>query len=100
MTGLKAIISTVTSTVRCPHCDGGYDEDHLVVVSAIDARAILVAQCHACSASILVTAAVQAVPAVRQLKDGEVVSLDDVSSIHRVLQEFKGDISSLIDGSA
>ncbi len=98
---LKAILASVTSSLACPNDQVSYREEDLVVVSAIDRRAVLVAQCSSCKAAVLVTAAVQianeANPiATKALKSDNLVTLEDVSSIHEVLRDFNGDITALI----
>lgn len=105
--GLRAIITSIKTSVICPSCEGGFGDDDLAVVSAIDERCVVVAQCSSCHAAILVTAALQ-VPGqprpvnakkslhVHQTEDGE-VSLDDVVSIHEILKDFSGDITALVE---
>ena len=105
--GLRAIITSIKSSVICPSCEGAFGDDDLAVVSAIDERCVVVAQCASCHSAILVTAALQAPGAVRQpqaknsflvqqTEDGE-VSRDDVVSIHELLKDYSGDITALVD---
>jgi hypothetical protein len=108
--GLQAIISSIKDSVSCPHCQGSYGDDDLAVVSAVDERCVIVAQCPSCHAAILVTAALQkdqdgtqtpdmvkrASILVRKTAEGQ-VNPDDVVSIHELLKNFSGDIAALVD---
>lgn len=100
VSSLRAIIKNVEDTVTCPSCSASYTDSELTVVSAIDQRCILVAQCRSCPTAILITAAVQQVsrPATdaERAASGESVTVDDVVSVHEILKDFTGDISSLV----
>ena len=107
---LRSIIKNIRSEVRCPHCDGTYTNDDLSVVSAVDNRCVLLAQCHQCHTPILITAAInerhagqkdEIVTEKRYLQDvreEDFVSSDDVLKIHELLKEYKGDLSQLFRG--
>jgi len=100
---LKAILSHVVEAVSCPNCSARYDDEQLTVVSSIDERCIVVAQCSGCPAAVLITAVVHPLsagdhtaPSIEHL-DHTRVSSSDVQSIHELLKDFKGDLSRLMD---
>lgn len=111
-TGLSAIIKSIKSSVTCPNCESGYSNDDLAVVSAIDERCIVVAQCPDCSSAILITAALQTKHDMSEtdqmgigmdsslevdyIDEEALVSSDDVVSVHEVLRDFKGDLKKLV----
>ena len=106
--GLRAIIKNIKTSVACPGCDSRFGNDDLAVVSAVDDRCIIVAQCPSCNSAVLITASLQ------QKKDGDAdsagthhmhihamdeeatISSDDVVSIHELLKDFKGDLAALV----
>lgn len=104
---LRSIIKNIRSEVHCPHCDATYTNDDLSVVSAVDNRCVLLAQCHDCHTPILITAAInerkagqaeQIVTEKRYLQDvreEDFVSSDDVLKIHEMLKDYKGDLGQL-----
>ena len=109
--GLRAIIKNIKSSVLCPNCESKYGDNDLAVVSAIDERCIIVAQCPSCSSAILITAALQpklnstdneigidmnSSLEVDYIDEEAIVTTDDVVSVHEVLRDFKGDLKKLV----
>ena len=104
---LRAIIKNIRNQVSCPHCENSYSNEDLSVVSAIDNRCVLLAQCNHCATPILITAAINdnrggqgsIITEKQQLEDmreEDFVSTDDVIKIHKVLKDFKGDLNDLL----
>ena len=108
---LRAIIKNIRSQVTCPHCNNTYSNEDLSVVSAIDNRCVLLAQCESCHTPILITAAINENPKngapesiitekrrLEELREEDIVSSDDVIKIHQLLKDHKGDLSDLFKG--
>lgn len=105
---LRAIIKNIRNQVSCPHCENSYSNEDLSVVSAIDNRCVLLAQCNHCSTPILITAAINegqegeggAIVTDKQrledIREEDFISTDDVIKIHKILKDFKGDLSDLL----
>ncbi|MDD4351489.1 MAG: hypothetical protein PHU71_00700 [Candidatus Gracilibacteria bacterium] len=109
---LRAIIKNIRSQVTCPHCENSYANEDLSVVSAIDNRCVLLAQCNHCSTPILITAAINEPlkgsnkarivtekRLLEEVRDEEVITPDDVLKIHELLKDYKGDLEQLFKGA-
>ena len=105
--GLREIIKSIKTNVSCPSCENSYGNEDLAIVSALDERCVVVAQCSECKAAILVTAVLKTVPEqreeieerlhIRNLQSGATISADDIVDLHEALQNFSGDIRQLVE---
>lgn len=106
---LRAIIKNIRSQIHCPTCDGAYTSEDISVVSAVSNRCMLVAQCVNCKMPIMVTATLSNMnqepsdqnivtehKLLKEVRDEDLISTDDVLDIHQFLREFQGDIRGAI----
>ena len=109
-TSLRAVIRNIKSHVNCPQCDNSYSNDDTTVVSCIGDKCAIVAQCHYCKTSILITASLspqggisaginnkqQVSTDVEKISSQEIVSSEDVMKVHEFLKNFKGDVGDML----
>lgn len=107
---LRAIVKNIRSQIHCPTCDSTYLSEDISVVSAVANRCVLVAQCTQCRMPILVTASLSNVDEpitnehivtehrlLKEIREEDLISSDDVLDMHQFLQGFSGDLKRVVD---
>lgn len=101
---LKNLLKQLIDETSCPHCEGDYSEEDIVIIGSLKDEVYLHVGCKNCDAHILVNAVINRVKENRVHKGLKIrnlgknispVTTNEVIEIHQFLEEFNGDFKTL-----
>ena len=99
---LRIVLRQLRQDLRCPHCEAEYSERKIEILGTTHETGLFMAKCKDCQESIIVNVYIErkhrriSSRHKNYWKVGEEVSVDEVLDMHNFLENFDGDITTLI----
>ncbi|MDP4008733.1 MAG: hypothetical protein Q8P68_06095 [Candidatus Peregrinibacteria bacterium] len=99
---LKIVLRQLRQDLKCPSCEAMYAERKIEIVGTTHETGLFVANCKECSESIIINVHIErkhrriSARNKNYWKMGDSISSDEVLDMHNFLQNFNGNIDSLI----
>lgn len=99
---LRIVLRQLRQDLKCPHCDAEYSERNIEILGTTHETGLFMARCKECSNSIIVNVNIErkhrriSARHKNYWKLGEEISSDEVLDMHNFLENYNGDLSSLI----
>ncbi len=99
---LRIVIRQLRQDLKCPHCNTGYPERQIQILGTTNENGVFSAKCNECKNSIVITVNIErkhrriSAKNKNYWKIGDTVSSDEVLDMKNFLEQFDGDLKSLI----
>ncbi len=99
---LKIVLQQLRRDLKCPYCTAEYSERKIQILGTNQVYGMFLAECQECTHRIIITVSVArkhrriSSRPYNYWKVGESVSTDEVLDMHNFLNNFDGDLTSLI----
>jgi len=106
---LKNLLKQLIDETSCPHCEGKYKEEDIVIIGSLKDEVYLHVGCENCNSHILVNAVINRITKNRKHKGLKIrnlgrnispITTNEVIEIHQFLDTFDGDFKTLFQPKA